>query len=384
MHLVTIEKKKKELDLAEINCELEQIADLQTQLTVAIPLMVSLDGKGIIHKQVELSGKEESNELLGKVLPNAHPNDFYLQKTQLENNTYWVSIARKEFVDQLLKDISATGCYVHDLLLGPFSLHTAMIAMDNEPQPDVIVDETTEIHFSGKEISGMVSSAENNAQPTYLVSGHSMNSAGLIAFGNAFQYFLKDVKIVRPFYQLVHEKANDFFQRRLFRIGGVSLLSFFLLALLINFLIFDHYNSAYQTLISNVHQNEAQLEKLNTLKQEVQRQKEFIKESGFTNASKISFVADQLAESVPRSIQLIHLAINPVVRKKKAADKTAFLFNEIQLTGKTTESVELNEWIKLTKSKPWVKEVNIIDFNREKKKSTAFFELQIIVDKEHV
>ena len=376
--MVSIKKKKGEIEIEELSGTLSGLESLSTEQAPTCPLMLCIDGKGVIHKSFENIEEEEAS-LVGKMLPNAHPKDFYLQRIKDDDGKWWVSMSRKELIDGILKELSDSGWFIHDLVLGNFNLMTSIPALEKD-NIEALNDEENQYQLNDTAITKISAKPEDGAVEKFSVSGKDISTPELIAMGNALQYYVADNRIQRAEYELIPRHTNEFFHKRLFTSAGRAVLGVFMLTLLISFLTFDHYNKKYNEVANEVRQNEVMLYELDELKNELKLKEEFISGSGFVNASHISYYADQLALTLPGSIRLQQLLINPVVKKKNEKEKTTFEFNQIMVSGKTTENLDLNSWIKLIKSKPWAEEVEIVDFAQGKSKNGGSFEFKITVN----
>jgi Tfp pilus assembly protein PilN len=384
LQLVTIAKKKKEIEILKVGEVFHSIQTLPVDQASQLPLFISLDGKGVLHKSLEITTTTTNAELVGKMLPNAHPKDFYLQRSAINEHKAWVSMARKELVDGLLQQLNELGWYPHDFLLGNFSLLTASTALEKEQQPAAFIDEEVHMELNDKGFVALTSTKDEYLPQRFSISGKTLDTPALVAMGNAIQYYLPNPYIHRPVYATVTEHANDFFHKRLFSKLGWTALGTFMMVLLINFLTFDHYSTKHQEVATTVRQNEAMLVQLQQLRSELQAKKNFIAASGFVNASSISYFADQLALTLPKSIKLQQIVINPPIKKRKEGEPISFEFNEIRVVGITNENLDLNAWIKQIKTKKWVKEVSIVDFIQGKRKNGGAFEFNIKVKKDLV
>jgi Tfp pilus assembly protein PilN len=379
--LVSIARKKKEIEIETVNETVNSIDNLPADEAGKLPLCISIDGKGILHKLLEIETDTEDAQLVGKMLPNAHPKDFYLQRIALSNGKTWVSMARKTVVDDMLNQLAAKGWFPHDIILGNFALVTAAAALESESTELTFHDEESTVLVQNNELTALKAKADEQPMTEHALGEKKVSTAGLVAMGNAIQYYLSDPRIARPSPDMITEKTNAFFHKRLFVQMGWAALAFFMLTLLISFLTFDHYSKKYQEVASEVRQHEAMFTQLQQLKEEFKLKQHFIAQSGFVNASHISYYADQIALTLPKSIKLEQLTINPPAKRKKENEALSFQFNEINVTGFTHENLDLNSWIKQLKAQDWVKEIVIVNLLQGKSKNGGTFTFRIKVNK---
>jgi hypothetical protein len=80
------------------------IEELPSALSANLPIYLSIDGKGILHKIID---SQNNGPLLDALLPNANKNDFIIQHTVLEEKRELISIIRNEKMEEIyLKNIS--------------------------------------------------------------------------------------------------------------------------------------------------------------------------------------------------------------------------------------------------------------------------------------
>ncbi len=66
----------------------------------ASPVCVAVNGKGIIHKKIYAPENAEDRFLLSQILPAANPEDFFLQKIKASGDGFFISVIRKNIVNE--------------------------------------------------------------------------------------------------------------------------------------------------------------------------------------------------------------------------------------------------------------------------------------------
>ena len=114
------ERSKVKTEVSHTGIDFETIKKV---LSAKIPVSLVINGKGIIHKKVSVSDKEDFPSLLHKVFPNANPSEFYVQNTPADNSSNaFVSIIRKNIADDIIAQFSNSGFYIVSCLMGPFPI----------------------------------------------------------------------------------------------------------------------------------------------------------------------------------------------------------------------------------------------------------------------
>src|ERR1035437_3812148 len=90
------------------------ISEAKDQIAVGSPLVLSIDGYGIIHKLVD---SKDGDETITKILPNAKLSDLYIQKIdQGEAGKVIFSVSRKEKINEIIDSFNELGLYPYDII----------------------------------------------------------------------------------------------------------------------------------------------------------------------------------------------------------------------------------------------------------------------------
>lgn len=338
MNYVLLKKKKENLDVVSSACEIKDLDALKASVNTDTPLCVAITGKGIIRKKSALSENENERSLLDKALPNANPEDFYTQKTDIENNEAIIAVARKTAVDGLLHQFKNAGFFVVDVSIGT-----------------------------------------KNEMAQMSIKEEKLNERCAVAFASALSYFVSQQE-ENIFIPEVKQQQNEYRHKRIFQMAGWTVLIFFFSVLLLNFFLFSHYNSRATELKMQVDKNKDDLASIATLQNELQLKQKLLDRLGLKESSKISFYADRIASGLPEEIRLSEMFINPVEKSVNEGKKELnFITKTINISGQCRKSTELNDWIKLLKEKNWIKSVNVLGYTQETSGESGVFQILISV-----
>ncbi len=353
-----------------VDTSLEELSKVNTK---KLPIYFSLGGKGVIHKKIKADENVKDQELLNQVLPNASMNDFYLQQSKIEGFEYWISVVRKDVLDGLIQKITRSNLFGVQIYLGPFVLENAIPLLDKmallTTSHELIIENNNIIQLDSL---GSVSNGEE-----YNIEGETINSHELIAFGTALSHFVSPDKIVSIDAQRVNEIKDEYYHRNKYVAVGFSMLIVFFLMTIINMLVGNAYQATNNELQYQVNSKKQFVDELVVLREEFNIKEQFVQNSGVTQASKISYYADQIALSVPESIQLNQLFINPLTKRINKAEDIQFNYNKIKVSGTVNKSIELNNWVKDLKQYEWIDEISIISFIQDNLREAGEFELEI-------
>jgi hypothetical protein len=347
--------------------------ELSKKNTKKLPVYFTIGGKGVIHKKLKADDNAKDQELLNQVLPNASIKDFYLQKSKIEGFEYWVSVVRKDVLDNLITKIKRVNLFGVQLCVVPFVLENTIQLLDKmtvlTTSHELLIENNNIIQIDSL---GSVSNGEE-----YNVEDEIINSHELIAFGSAFNHFVPSVKLTPIFCDQIREMDEEHLNKNKLVTVGFAIVSFFFLVVMINLIVASNLESTHNQLQYQVNSKKGYVVELKKLEEELKRKEQFIQGSGVARASKISYYTDQIALSVSEAIQLNQMFVNPLEKKINKAEDINFNFNSIKISGTVSRSIELNNWIKELKQYEWITEINIISFIQDNYKTAGEFELEV-------
>ncbi|MGE0562537.1 MAG: hypothetical protein AB7O47_12030 [Flavobacteriales bacterium] len=365
-----VKKESVEIHQRWVDISLEELAKINTK---KLPVYFSVGGKGIIHKKVKFNEYTKDQELLSQVLPNAVLKDFYLQQYKLTDNECWVSIIRKDLLDGLIYQFQNHQLFSVQVYLGPFVMEN-IIQLIDEP---VIKTTTYELLIEHKNIIQMDGLGSVSEGAEYNIEGETVQSHEIVAFSAALSHFIPLEKLTLIDCSEVETIKEEFYHKNKYTVVGFSMLVFFFIVTIGNLLLNNNYQAINNTLQYQVSSNTKNIDELKALKQQLAIKEAFVKNSGLTKASKVSYYADQIALTIPNSIQLNQLFINPLEKRIKKSEDILFQYNKMKLTGTVSSSIELNYWIKKLKKYEWVADIMVISFIQDNIKTAGEFEVEI-------
>ena len=202
----------------------------------------------------------------------------------------------------------------------------------------------------------------------------------LIAFGTAFNHFISSTKIISVAVDKVVEFKEEYLNKNKSLIVGFGVVVFFFIVVMGNMIIGNSYEKTHNKLQYQVNSKKQYVEELNQLEEQLKIKEQFIQSSGVARASRISYYTDQIGISIPETIQLNQLFINPLEKRINKAEDINFNYNSIKLTGTVSRSIELNNWIKLLKEYDWVNEIIIVSFIQDNIKTVGEFEIEVTIN----
>lgn len=373
LRLVILKRKGQQVFI-EKSVAVESLDDLSKQLPKDIPIRLALTGKGILHRRIAADPAADSRSFLAKALPNASPNDFYMQVAPASRDELWISLVRKNTADEILTQLNEKQFSVLSISLGTTALVHILPLLDQEKTE--INCGNHFIQFEDGKISELQYVENENRFADFPIGGQNLENEMLPAFSFAFQQLIPLEKRIQAETEILIHSEADFFQKRLFKTGSLALLLSALLILLVNFLYFSSYREKRNELEGKVQIDGGALHEVNSLENQVKARRDFLEQAGLLHKSHYAFLADQLAAELPEEIQLTKMNFSP--RLKFAEEDTiGFRPGEIEIAGRCSQTVVLNQWIQEMKNKNWIRSANLKSYVQDKSMLQGAFELKL-------
>jgi Tfp pilus assembly protein PilN len=116
---------------------------------------------------------------------------------------------------------------------------------------------------------------------------------------------------------------------------------------------------------------------LNNLKGELENKEQYIVDRGFLEPSRLSYYCDRIARSVPVSIELNRMRINPITGKLKTGEDVEMQKGVITIQGLSSDNIVLNSWIGSLKQMPCIQSIRLENYVRKKSNEPGLFSLII-------
>ncbi|HLN74521.1 MAG TPA: hypothetical protein VK205_14610, partial [Prolixibacteraceae bacterium] len=150
--------------------------------------------------------------------------------------------------------------------------------------------------------------------------------------------------------------------------------------LLINFILFDHYNSK-ETQLQEEYQGIANLQnEITQLQSELKVKKQFIEQSNVPENYAFAFYADRLACCAHDGISFSEVAICPVLGKVKKDKVIGFYNNTLHVVGTALNSTTFSIFLEKINQSAWIKKINKQVYVFDNENDNAAFELEIILN----
>ena len=375
--LVLIKRNGSLFEIIQTFSAMEAFDELIGKVEKDSPVVVTISGAGILHKQMVDDPNRSLLNSFTKIFPHSNPNEFYIQKSNDEgNNTSYISVLRKDQLDRLLTKLH--NIKVISVVFGPFAIIRLLPLIESTSFiNDSILLGRYQLSFNNNHIENISWSEKVEASDKIKLSHEEYDSASLIPYASVMNYYAAGNLITEAEIESVISQKQDFQYEGKFRLAGISLAAIFFVILLANFFLFNNYFSKSNDLKQSLSINSRSIDQLDSLKKELDSHKQVLASYNFKGMSKTSYYADQIAASVPHSITLEELYLFPLKKSDAGSEDLLFDDKKILISGYSRASIELNEWIKQLQQNNWVGKVNILSYNQTGGKDKGKFSIEV-------
>lgn len=332
-------------------------------------LVLSVDGYGIINKQTD---KENSDAGISKILPNAKPADLYFQKIEQGNtDKTFVSIVRKEKLNQVISELNVCGFIPFDIILGPFSILNIFQFLEDEKK--IVVPGYVFTISDDKTLT--FSKEQANEEADIIFGSDRIPGEYLVALASCLCYFTPGVSFINNF-TFISGQKKEFLARKGYKVLGPAVLLFFFILLVINMLFFSRYNIENNRLKAKINHNRELVREADSLKELIKEKRALADIYNENESRLLSYYADRIASVIPSYVTLTRINLNPFTRVPGNQNKNPFSKGVISVNGRLTGTGDLDLMIKRISSFRWVDKVEISNYT-DSENEFPVFEIKI-------
>lgn len=373
-----IENNKGIIQIRQSDHSFHTLQQVKDWLGEDIPLRISIDGKGVVHKKIEEAENRELADLLERALPNANPRDFWLQSCVSSTYTH-LSIVRKEIIEQLMEESAQLKLNILDIVLGPLGLTTLIPLLEIPADGIKLNNSYYEIDMHQDGIVTFEKSQENVGWQVN-IGGESINQNQIHPYALALGEFIPNVSLINSNDHYQQSNREEWEQKVIFKnLLKIGLTAIFFL-LLTNFLLFSNFNGKNQSLTYQLAINQNNIAELGKLKKELKEKNKFLNTIGWNGNARLAYFGDRLAMDLPKAIKWQELQLFPLNEQVLKKDKKKiFQSNLIRIAGRSDGPIVLNDWINQLEAYDWVKEIQGQEYKYDSKTRKGEFRFEIII-----
>lgn len=361
---ILLEKKKSSLEISN-SLNADSIEEISEKLPKKQHVFLIINNNEVLSKHIENVTKD-SKQLLYNAFPSVSVNEFYYEINSTQNH-HMISICRKSFVDQLIQSYEK-----HNINIIGFSLGNNITAVIND-----FID--TESYYTSNaslkkenDTITAVEFMEYVPKQSYDINGLAIQNTQLLSFAGALSYILKAQNTTVNFEAKATSLIQNFKEKRFFTQFFMLGIGFILTILLVNFFVFNSYFHEVEIMKETSQVNAMQKDKLLKLKATTDEKQKTVDDILKNATSKSSYYIDNIALSLPNTIQLSELNYQPVTKRIKKDKPVLLQENVIIISGISTDSDSFSNWIQTLENFNWISGVTVIINGTSAKNNTDF------------
>lgn len=360
-----LKKSKQELSIAK-SMVLNTLEEVVQQLNNNAPLFVCINTTGVLSKQLEQVPSAQDAALVNEAFPNLDTGNIYWELTQKSSRPI-VSIARKEYVDTLLKKLEEFKIIPFNASLGISCLNSVTPYLNEKrirlSKYSIELDESSNIS---------IAQVSEQPEPEYhIINGLSISNAHILGFAQILGH-LNPIERISNLTELNAEFTSALNNQRLFHMVGRTSLLFFIILLLINFLFFNHYFQKVDGLTVESLANGSKKEELIRLSDTVQKKQERVELFATTTNSTVTKYLDKLAQQVPESIVLDQMNFQPLEKTVQDSKPIVLRRGVVLVSGVSKDINDFSKWLERLEGSDWIRSVETLEYDYLTKGSSLF------------
>ena len=334
-----------------------------------------IDGPGVIHKKVTRSDNLELSKLVKSSIPQIDPDELFYQYTPISSSEGFLSVIRKNLLEEVFRHLSETRLLIQKVSLGPFPINTFLSFTEGHT---TITTPYHTLNTSSTIESFELNSNGNHESKHYEFIGEYIESELLLPYCCALQHFIPNNSTLSSHSTLTRAHQREFLFFSIMK-RSIAIVPFILFViLLINFVLFSYYQSENRELTVQNSIKLSETSKINALREELAQKEELISELETKASGPITYYADQLAASLVDGIKLTTLEVYPLDSRAFNLDQSyVFQPGLIKIAGLCTNPQALSGWLNAVNSLAWVETISSPEYSRNELLRKGQFEFTI-------
>lgn len=367
---VLTERQKDNLKIIKSG-QLDSLDELMSELDNKIPIALSVDGRGILHKMINKKNEEISVQ---QVLTGGKESDFYIQEYQINEELSFLSLIRIQWFSQLISNFANNQLKVIQFSSGTFTVDILSNYLEGLPNIKI---ENSLITIRDNRVSSIDTDNSGLPASTIELDGFETGSDIFLPFSNVL-FFIHGEVHIRFIGKTPEIHRKEFEHGRMFTILAWTVMLFFFVTLTINFFVYTHLSEKVADMSIEIAQHSVVSNQMNDIKNNIKKYNYLLEFSSIGN-SKFSYFSDRIVSTMPSDITLDLLNIYPVKDRIRMNQLISYQNNSILIRGTTSSSSNINIWITNLLKLNWVDRVDIGYYRLEETARRGEFELIITI-----
>ncbi|NJK98849.1 MAG: type II and III secretion system protein [Bacteroidales bacterium] len=339
--LVYVENKKGLLSFECIYTPFNHLDEIKVAIKKDVPIYLIVDGKGVLLKKII---PDPDKAIIKQIIPSAQDHEFISDHISTRDKSIIAALARTDLLTDIVIQCKEAGLNVIHVSLGPIKACKVPGYYKELRQTINFGNYSITYDSENDAVNDIIKTDQNQPFEILKIDYQQVKSFYMPALGAGMEFFIEENHDCD--FNLVNTNRKEFLSSILVKKLGIGMGILVFLILMINTLFYFHYTDQLNQLEGKISGDKNILVVLDSLKKEVKWKEKFMKETGILKNSRFSFYADRIAKTVPISISLEKLDINPIIGKVRSNKEVLVEPNKVRIEGYTKSSVSLNDWVK--------------------------------------
>lgn len=344
------------------------LEDLGSREDGPLPIVTVITGKGVLTKRIPRTVGGEDEQVRQQLAE--YVNTRVVHSVAVQGDHLHISILREETAADMLGRLRSAGMEVVALQIGVPVIHDALRLITNATEV------TTGHHRIAFDTNGIISVNPDTSSPDTYTLGDDAVSGNMLLPLAAIIGFLHDPAPNADVGPVAGERDSAYHGRAVKKLGLVGIVAVFAV-LLVNTLLFMHYHDQRTQLEGEMMEYRDKQAELSALESELQRKRDIVEASGSGTSGRFAFYADRIGATVPSDIGLTLLNVNPVLPRKRAADRIEVRPGIVEVEGTCAKSEQLNSWLEVLRERGEVASLKITGFGKKEGSTLNAFSLEL-------
>lgn len=377
-YFTQLRTKKNKLEISASGTCPDVLTLPESILKNKIPLLLILNGKGIILKKITLNenSEDELDQLIRQNLPAIQATDFYIQAYKQKDNSMFLSLCRKEQLDTVLNEFKNKKHELAGIFIGAPSIIGLEPLWNNF---NVIPTSLHSAELSNSTLD-VLSPNTSDADAGIQLEELKISRTHTLGFAGSLSYLMQRPIATNHNTELLalqtkHTEANKF------RFLTIVTVGIAFVTAIINVAFYTTYFDKNNKLETELSVYQGKYEQINQLLSDYQKNKDLIENAGVLNKNKLSEYADKIGKTLPDEVVLSELYFNPKKEDEESEDSLVTFQNKsLVLRGNCGKSFIVNEWINVLKMQKFIKDVSLEKFVYNNEGLLPNFEIKLITE----
>lgn len=367
IHACVLKKTKKEVDIsATLSCGSIKVLAEKLSKNQSVFLIINND---YVLTKVIASEQVDDLKLVNQAFPNINTSEFYFEIVK-QKDTQVVSVCRRSYIDDLIKEYSKHNLCVVNFSLGNSILSHVLGYLDD----GIVFTSNTTVSVAENSITS-IEQTDELPEVYYNINGLKVQRQYLLSFSGALNLLLNSYHSFVNYQNTILVIFNDYKQKRFFNQFLKFGLVFILGVLLVNFILFNSYFERVKSLNETSQINQAAKQQILEFNESVIKSKKMTDDMLKSSISKSSFYIDAISRSLPSSILLSQINYQPLDKKIKEGQLISQQINAIIVSGSSNDSKQYSIWIAHLEDLNWTTYIEVLDYSDFK--SSSKFSIKI-------